>query len=93
MSCAVVVGCLAWPVGALAQEPPVAAEAEIAIDRANHFAARIGFGGPIGVAASVLLLHGLGADVRDGDDRVKATCAVPVKHCAGLGACRMSWRI
>ena len=42
----------------------------------------IGFGGPIGAAASFRVLHGLGADVREGDDRVKAVCAVPIPHCA-----------
>ena len=78
-----VVGCLVLPARAVAQGLPAKAETEITIDKANHFGGGIGFGGPLGVAASVQLLHGLGADVREGDERVKATCAVPVKHCAG----------
>jgi hypothetical protein len=28
------------------------------------------------------MLHGLGADVRDGSTRVKAVCAIPMPHCA-----------
>jgi len=44
--------------------------------------AGIGFSGPLGAAASVRILHGLGADVRDGSTRVKAVCAIPMPHCA-----------
>jgi hypothetical protein len=57
-------------------------ETEIALDKATQVAAGIGFGGPIGAAASVRILHGLGADVRESDGRVKAVCAVPIPHCA-----------
>jgi len=57
-------------------------ETEITLDKQTRFAAGIGFGGPLGAAASLRLLHGLGADVRDGEDRVKAVCAVPIPHCA-----------
>jgi len=78
-----VVGCLAGPAVAAGQERLAPADTEITIDKANHFGAGIGFGGPIGAAARVQLLHGLGADVREGDERVKATCAVPIPHCAG----------
>jgi hypothetical protein len=57
-------------------------ETEITLDKQTRFAAGIGFGGPLGAAVSLRLLHGLGADVRDGEDRVKAVCAVPIPHCA-----------
>jgi len=61
----------------------MSAETQITLDRANHFGAGLSFGGPLGAGASVSLLHGLGADVREGDERVKATCAVPIRNCAG----------
>jgi hypothetical protein len=75
------------PPVAPAPEPPVLdrnakAKTEITIDRDTQVAVGIGFGGPIGAAGSVRLLHGLGADVREGKDRVKAVCAVPIPHCA-----------
>jgi hypothetical protein len=57
-------------------------ETEITVDKATQVAVGIGFGGPIGAAASLRVLHGLGADVREGNDRVKAVCAVPIPHCA-----------
>jgi hypothetical protein len=57
-------------------------ETEITIDKGTHVALGIGFGGPIGAAASVRVLHGLGADVHEGDERVKAVCALPIPHCA-----------
>jgi hypothetical protein len=64
--------------------PPVSSPppTEITLDKGTQFAAGIGFGGPLGAAASVRILHGLGADVREGEDRVKAVCAVPIPHCA-----------
>jgi len=55
---------------------------EITLDKATHVTAGIGFGGPIGAAGSLRILHGLGADVREGEERVKAVCAVPIPHCA-----------
>jgi hypothetical protein len=57
-------------------------ETEITLEKGTQVAFGIGFGGPIGAAASFRVLHGLGADVREGDDRVKAVCAVPIPHCA-----------
>jgi hypothetical protein len=69
----------------VAPAPPAAREpapTEITVDRANQVMAGIGFAGPIGAAASLRLLHGLGADVREEDGRVKAVCALPVPHCA-----------
>jgi hypothetical protein len=64
------------------QESPVA-KTEITLDKATQVAAGIGFGGPIGAAASFRVLHGLGADVREDDGTtVKAVCALPIPHCA-----------
>jgi hypothetical protein len=86
----VVLGLLACPTGLTGQELPpeptrevLPAETEVYIDKTTHFGAALGFGGPIGAGAGVQLLHGLGADIREDDGRVKATCAVPVEHCAG----------
>jgi hypothetical protein len=82
----IAMACLAPAVASAGQEPPAAPptkpETEITLDKRTQVAFGIGFGGPIGAAASFRVLHGLGADVREGDDRVKAVCAVPIPHCA-----------
>jgi hypothetical protein len=89
--------CVLVPVPAWAgQEPPAApppaieqnpaparpSETQVTVDRANQLTVGIGFAGPIGAAASVRLLHGLGADVREGEGRARVVCAVPIPHCA-----------
>jgi hypothetical protein len=63
-------------------DPTARAKTEITLDRRTRVGAGIGFSGPLGAAASVRMLHGLGADVRDGSTQVKAVCAVPMPHCA-----------
>ena len=63
-------------------DPKAPARTEINLDRRTQLAAGIGFSGPIGAAASLRLLHGLGADVKDGSTRVNAVCAIPMPHCA-----------
>ena len=63
-------------------DPTLPAETEMTLDKGTQVAAGIGFGGPIGGAASLRILHGLGADVRDSDGRVKVLCALPIPHCA-----------
>jgi hypothetical protein len=75
------------PVAAPSQQPQVLdptarAKTEITLDRRTRVGAGIGFSGPLGAVASVRMLHGLGADVRDGSTQVKAVCAVPMPHCA-----------
>ena len=80
---------------ALGQEPPPAAteqpvvhdltapaKTDITLDRQTLFRAGIGFSGPIGATASLELLHGLGADIKDDGTRVEAVCAIPMPHCA-----------
>lgn len=57
-------------------------ETEITLDKDTQVAVGIGFGGPIAAAASFRVLHGLGADVREEDGRVRALCALPLPHCA-----------
>ncbi len=81
------VACLALPASAAGQELPTESgpevtETEITIDLTTHVAGGVGFSGPLGATASVQFLHGLGADVREDGDRVRATCAVPIPHCA-----------
>jgi hypothetical protein len=63
-------------------DPNAKAKTEITIDKDTQVAVGIGFGGPIGAAGSFRVLHGLGADVRAEDGRVKAVCAIPIPHCA-----------
>lgn len=73
----------------VAPDPTLPARAEVTIDRRNQFTAGIGFGGPLGATLRVDLLHGLGADVSEEKERVKAVCALPIQYCGGgfvLGA-------
>ena len=57
-------------------------ETEVTLDKQTHVVAGVGFGGPLGATASLAVLHGLGARVRDGEDRVNVVCALPIPHCA-----------
>jgi hypothetical protein len=63
-------------------DPKAPAKTEVNLDRRTLVTAGIGFSGPIGAGASLRLIHGLGADVKDGSTRVKAVCGVPMPHCA-----------
>jgi hypothetical protein len=63
-------------------DPTFGAQTKITLDKATQVTAGLGFSGPIGAAGGVRILHGLGADVREDDGRVKAVCAVPIPHCA-----------
>ncbi|HET9314252.1 MAG TPA: hypothetical protein VFQ51_01635 [Vicinamibacteria bacterium] len=58
------------------------AKTDVTLDRRTVVRAGVGLAGPIGVAASVQLLHGLGADVKDDGTRVNAVCALPIAQCA-----------
>jgi hypothetical protein len=60
----------------------VPAKTDITLDLQTRFGWGVGLLGPLGAAGRVSLLHGLGADVRDDETRVKAVCAVPIPHCA-----------
>ncbi len=64
-----------------APDPSLPAKTDVTIDRQNQVVAGVGFGGPIGAVFRLDLLHGLGADVRDEKERVRAVCAVPLPHC------------
>jgi hypothetical protein len=66
----------------LVLDPRAPAKTEITLDRRTQLGAGIGFSGPLGAAASLRILHGLGADVRDGSTKVNAVCAIPMPHCA-----------
>lgn len=79
---AVVAACLAGSSWASGQEPSPEPGTEITLDKGTQVAAGVGFSGPIGGVASVRFLHGLGADVREGSERVRAVCAIPIPHCA-----------
>jgi hypothetical protein len=74
---------LLTPSAAAAQDAPAGpAETEVTLDLDTHVAGSVGVAGPLGFAAGFQLLHGLGADVREDGERVKAVCAVPIPHCA-----------
>jgi hypothetical protein len=66
----------------VAPDPTLPADTEVTLDKATHLSAGIGFGGPIGAIGSLRVMHGLGADVREEDGRVKAVCSLPIPHCA-----------
>jgi len=63
-------------------DPTLPAKTEVSLDKATHLSAGIGLGGPIGAIGSIRVMHGLGADVREEDGRVKAMCSLPIPHCA-----------
>lgn len=63
-------------------DPTARAKSEITLDKRTRVAVGAGISGPLGAAGSLRILHGLGADVRDGSTRVNAVCAIPMPHCA-----------
>jgi len=65
-----------------APDPSLPARTDVTLDRKTQLVADIGFGGPLGATLRVDLLHGLGADVRETNERVRAVCALPLPHCA-----------
>ena len=70
-------------VSTVPRPPAAAAPTEVTLDERNAFAAGVRFGGPLGGSLRLSLLHGLGAKVREKDQKVDAVCAVPIPHCAG----------
>jgi len=86
---ALVVVTLASATLAAAQEPP--SETEITVDNAmTSTGFGLGFGGPLGAAATVELLHGLGADVKDEDERVKGVVGLLLQLHGGSGGGKLS---
>ena len=72
--------------GATTEEPqaaPAESRTEVTVDRKDQLDATLMVGGPLGAGVGLTLLHGLGADVKEGEERVHAICAVPAEHCAG----------
>jgi hypothetical protein len=70
----------------LAPTPPAVAQAspeEVTIDMATQVDAGPAFGSPIGAAARLTVLTGLGAHVRDTDEDVRVVCAAPIHRCGG----------
>lgn len=62
-------------------DPSLPARTDVTLDRRDQLMAGVAFGGPLGAVLRLDLLHGLGADVREEKERVKAVCAVPLPHC------------
>jgi hypothetical protein len=63
-------------------DPMAPAQTEVTLDKLTRGWLGVGFSGPLGAQGTLRILHGLGADVREDDTRVKAVCAVPMPHCA-----------
>jgi hypothetical protein len=82
MTWLLVLGACGLPVLARGQEPQAPARTEVTLDKRTQPVGGIGFSGPLGVAASLRVFHGLGADVKDGSTKVEAVCAIPMPHCA-----------
>jgi len=68
------------PQGAAVNSLP--AETDVTLELKTQVRGGVGFSGPLGAMASVQILHGVGADVREDGTRVKAICAIPMPHCA-----------
>ncbi len=68
------------PVAGAQGTPP--AQTEVTLDRKDQLVGGLAFGGPLGIHGTIGLLHGLGADVEEDADHVKAVCAAPIPHCA-----------
>jgi hypothetical protein len=71
-----------------AQDPP--SSDEVNVSTRPQLGAGAGYGGPLGAAASLELLYGLRADVRDDEERVKARAGVILQLHAGSGGGKVS---
>ncbi len=69
---------------AAAPLPTLPPATEVTIDRRTQLGFGMGYAEPLGAAATLTLLHGLGADVdaREQPARVEAVCAAPTPYCA-----------
>jgi hypothetical protein len=63
---------------------------EITIEPKTHAFFGVGYGGPLGGAVSFELLHGLGADVREDENRVKAIAGILMQVQAGTDGGKFS---
>lgn len=63
---------------------------EITIEPKTHVFFGVGYGGPLGGAVSLELLHGLGADIREDSDRVKAIAGALFQVHAGTEGGKLS---
>jgi hypothetical protein len=84
---AVVLGLAALSSPAWADEDAVE---EITVERKTHASFGIGYGGPLGGAASIELLHGLGADVKEDSERVKGIAGALLQLHAGTDGGKVS---
>jgi hypothetical protein len=76
---------LVLPAGALAGD-----ESEVTIAPKTRLGLELGYGGPLGFAATGELLYGLGADVREDADEVKAVAGLLTQVQAGTGGGKLS---
>jgi hypothetical protein len=63
---------------------------EITVEPKTHATLGIAYGGPLGAAASIELLHGLGADVSEDSDRIKAIVGALLQLHAGTDGGKLS---
>jgi hypothetical protein len=73
---------------AVAREAP--ADEEVTISPRTRLGLEAGYGGPLGLAATGELCHGLGVDVRDGHDRVRALVGLLGQVHAGTAGGKLS---
>jgi hypothetical protein len=63
---------------------------EITVEPKTHATFGIGYGGPLGGAASIEILRGLGADVKEDSDRIKAIAGALLQLHAGTDGGKLS---
>ncbi|HEX6738694.1 MAG TPA: hypothetical protein VF310_10495 [Vicinamibacteria bacterium] len=85
---ALILAAMCWPAGARAQAPE--AETDVMIRPRTRMGLAAGYGSPLGAAGTLELMYGLGADVRDDGDRVKALAGLLVQLHAGTTGGKLS---
>jgi hypothetical protein len=85
---ALVLAAMCCPAWAGAQERD--GDSEVLVSPRTRLGAGAGYGSPLGAAATLELMYGLGADVREDSDRVKALAGVLFQVHAGTTGGKLS---
>jgi hypothetical protein len=78
------------PCGLAWSEEERPANPEVLVTRRTRASLGASFGAPLGATATIGLLHGLGADVTDESDRIRAIAGVLLQLHAGTGGGKLS---
>jgi hypothetical protein len=85
---ALILAAMCWPAAARAQEPEP--DTDVTVSPRARLGAGAGYGAPLGAAATVELMYGLVADVREGGDRVQAAAGPLLQVHAGADGGKLS---